>query len=103
MHPTKKRWQLAEEIGDKMGVSKGEGFTLIPILTQNGLLEKVLNNDSEAIQAAGKLQWFGKTNVALDNKANGISIMVWAIRKCGSVEVARDAFEKAASLLSEKS
>ena len=102
MHPMKERWQLAEQIGDKMGVSKQEGFTLIPILTQHGLLDKVLNNDPEAIQAAGKLAWFGKANPALENRANGIGIMMWAIRKCGSVEVAREAFEKAATLLSEK-
>ncbi len=102
MHPVKQRWLLAEKIGEKMGVSKQEGFTLIPILTNHGLLDRVLNNDPEAIQAASKLEWFGKANPALENRANGINIMMWAIRKCGSVEVAREAFEKAASLLSEK-
>lgn len=99
MHPMKQRWQLAERVGDRMGVSKQEGYTLIPILTEQGLLDRVLNGDAEAIQAACKLEWFGKRNVALDNKAQGIKIMLWAINKCGSVEAARTAFEKAASLL----
>jgi len=99
----KQRWQLAEQIAEKMGVSKQEGYTLIPILTNHGLLERVLNNDPEALQAAGKLEWFGKANVALEGKAAGIGIMMWAIRKCGSVEAARLSFEKAAKILSEES
>ncbi len=103
MHPMKKRWLLAEEIAGKMGVSKQEGYTLIPILARHELLDKVLNNEPGAIQAAGQLEWFGKANPELENKASGIGIMLWAIRKCGSVAVAREVFEKAAALLTEKS
>jgi hypothetical protein len=98
----KQRWQLAEQVAQKMGVTKSDGYNLIPVLTNHGLLERVLNNDAEAIQAALKLDWFGKPNPDLENRANGIGIMIWAIRKCGSIEVARDAFNKAARVLADK-
>lgn len=101
MNHMKQRWALAERIANALGVSKQEGFTLIPILTERGLLDRVLNGEPEALQAAGKLEWFGKTNVTLEGKAQAIKIMLWAIGKCGTVEAARAAFEKAAKLLSD--
>ena len=42
MHHMKQRWALAERVGHAMGVSKQEGYTLIPILTERGLLNRVL-------------------------------------------------------------
>lgn len=101
MH-TKQRWQLAEQIAEKMGVTKSDGFNLVSVLTNHGLLDRVLNNDAEAIQAALKLDWFGKPNPDLEAKANGVGIMIWAIRKCGSIEAAREAFNKAARALADK-
>ena len=100
MHPATKRWQLAEEISNKMGVSKSEGFSLIVKLTEVGLLQGVLNGEPEAIANARKLEWFGKARPEMDEKANGVSIMLWAIRKIGSVDEAKKAFEKACTALS---
>jgi hypothetical protein len=99
---TKQRWQLAETLAEKLGVTKSDGFNLISVLTNHGLLDRVLNNDAEAIQAALKLDWFGKPNPDLEAKASGIGVMIWAIRKCGSVEAARIAFNKAVKALADK-
>lgn len=101
MSNMKQRWALAERVGTAMGVSKQEGYTLIPMLNERGLLDRVLSGEAEALQLARQLEWFGKTNVVLESKAQAIKIMLWAIGKCGTVEAARVAFDKAAKLLAD--
>ncbi len=122
---TKERWEIASELARILNISKFEGFVLSGTLNEMGLLERILiEEDAEAIKEALALDWFAKkrkfhfkrfvpekpkvhkprkveynSESPFEAKANEIQVMIWAIKKVGSIDRAKVVFESAIKAL----
>ena len=104
----RERWQQAEALAAKLGLTKQTVFAGMPLLKENGLLDGILAGDAEAIAKALELRWCGyygqksptkqaeeKTKREFRGNAGDVQLMIWDIKKIGNAERAKDAFERA--------
>ena len=57
----KDRWALADLVSEKLGISKKEVFCGLTKLQDAGLVDRILNDDLDAMIEARKMEWYGHT------------------------------------------
>lgn len=101
MATAKERWDLAKRLATKLGVTKGQAYNGLPILEEHQLVNRILNDDEDALHEASRLRWYGKepANDSFSESVSHVQIMLWAIRKIGDLNRAKSAFRKACNVL----
>lgn len=99
---SKERWRIADKVAEALSIEPQVAFNGIPTLQEHDLLNGVLEHDPESVRKAFDLQWYGRRlpyaqqehqePTEIDVMAGHLQIMLWAVRKIGSLDKAAVAF-----------